>query len=52
MLTGQSGLQTSTAGRVTGSLLQDRARPGTRREKRAYARQSIESCRTIAGRRW
>jgi hypothetical protein len=51
MLTGQSGPQASTAARVTSSLLQNRARPVTRREKRAYARQSIESCRTIAVRR-
>jgi hypothetical protein len=51
MLTSQSGSQSSTAPRPAGGLLHDRERTGTRREKRAYARHSIESCRTIAVRR-
>jgi hypothetical protein len=51
MLTSQSGSQASTASHAPGVLLQDRSRPATRREKRAYARHSIESCRTIAVRR-
>lgn len=51
MLMSQSGSQASTAPRATGSLLHDRERTGTRREKRAFARHSIESCRTIAVRR-
>ncbi len=51
MLTSQSGSQPSTAPRTPGALLHDRGRTGARREKRAYARHSIESCRTIAVRR-
>jgi hypothetical protein len=51
MLTSQSGSQPSTAPRSPGVLLQDRSSPAPRREKRAYCRHSIESCRTIAVRR-
>lgn len=51
MLMSQSGSQASTAPRPTGALLQDRERTGIRRDKRAFARRSIESCRTIAVRR-
>ncbi len=51
MVTSQSGSPASTAPRTPGALLHDRSRPGPRREKRAFTRHSIESCRTIAVRR-
>lgn len=51
MLTSQSGSQASTAPRSSGALPNERERPATRREERAFARHSIESCRTIAVRR-
>ncbi len=51
MLTSQSGSQAPMAPRAAGALLHERERTATRREKRAFARHSIESCRTIAVRR-
>ncbi len=51
MLTSQSGSQASKTPRPTGAPLHERERTATRREKRAFARHSIESCRTIAVRR-
>jgi hypothetical protein len=51
MLSSQSGIPPSTAPRSPGTLLRERGRPAARREKRAFARHCIESCRTIAVRR-
>jgi hypothetical protein len=51
MLTSESGSQPFTAPRPPGALASDRGRTGPRREKRAFSRHSIESCRPIAVRR-
>ncbi|MCP9835357.1 MULTISPECIES: PilZ domain-containing protein [unclassified Cyanobium] len=51
MLTNKSGSQSSRASSASGVLLRDKERAGARRDKRAYARHAIESCRTIALRR-
>jgi PilZ domain len=51
MLMSQSGSQPSSAPRAPGVQLREKEQSGTRREKRLFARHSIESCRTIAVRR-
>ncbi len=51
MLTNKGGVQPSRSSCASGVLQRDQERTGSRRDKRAYARHSIESCRTIALRR-
>ncbi len=48
MLTNKPGSQPSRAPCASGVLQHDQERKGNRRDKRAFARHSIESCRTIA----
>ncbi len=51
MLTNKPGSQPSSAACAAGVLPRDQQRTVSRKEKRAFARHSIESCRTIALRR-
>ena len=48
MLTNMTGSQPSRASWASSVLQRDQERTGNRREKRAFPRLSIESCRTIA----
>ncbi len=51
MLADKTGSQPSRPSCAPGVLPRDQDRNGSRRDKRAYARHAIESCRTIALRR-